>query len=321
MAIDQNGLKLLLLAKAKGVDFSETAMIGRQRLNFTPDEFKAILDKCRVSYGEESVRSVMYDYNHYSEGFLKTLGAMNLLSLDYSDYEGATVIHDMNFPVPDELKSRFSVVIDGGSLEHVFNFPIAIQNCMKMVSPGGHFITITPVNNFMGHGFYQFSPELFYSLLNQNNGFEIQSIITFEDRPDAEWYQVINPSSIGCRVTLTNKRPTYLAVISRRVSREELSLTFPSQSDYVPIWSGSSLNPSPHSARGKFATISLKHTPVWAKEFVKNVLSRWKSRHIFNRRFFLPFDWPSQCHGLDSLLSFQDLDSSSAPTQSQSANS
>ncbi len=318
MAIDQNGLKFLLLSKAKGVDFSNTAMIGRQRLNLTPDEFKATLDQCCISYNEASVRSVMYDNDHYSDVFFKTLGAMNLTSLDYSDYEGATVIHDMNHPVPDELKSRFSVVLDGGSLEHVFNFPIAIQNCMKMVAPGGHFMTITPVNNFMGHGFYQFSPELFFSLLNQNNGFEIQSVLIFEDRPNAEWYQVVNPSSIGGRVTLINLRPTYLVVIARRVSQEELTLKYPSQSDYVPIWEGASSSPSVRPVRGKILSTFLKLTPAWAKEFIKSILSRWKSRHVFNRIFFSPFDWASQCHGLDSLISFQDLSVVSTPICSKS---
>ena len=54
------------------------------------------------------------------------------------------------------------MVIDGGLLEHVFDFPTAIRNCMRMVRQGGHLILNLPVNNFPGHGFYRFSPELVF---------------------------------------------------------------------------------------------------------------------------------------------------------------
>ena len=77
----------------------------------------------------------------------------------------------MNLPIGDDLKRKFSVVIDGGTLEHVFNFPVAIKNCMQMLDVGGHFFVHTMANNFMGHGFYQFSPELFYRVFSPENGF------------------------------------------------------------------------------------------------------------------------------------------------------
>ena len=62
--------------------------------------------------------------------------------------------------MPPALRERFSVVIDGGLLEHVFDFPTAIRNCMRMVRQGGHLILNLPVNNFPGHGFYKFGPGL-----------------------------------------------------------------------------------------------------------------------------------------------------------------
>ena len=107
----------------------------------------------------------------YAEEFLKRLGAKETISIDASAYEGASLVHDMNLPIGDDLKRRFSVVIDGGTLEHVFNFPVAIKNCMQMVDVGGHFFVHTMANNFMGHGFYQFSPELFYRVFSPENGF------------------------------------------------------------------------------------------------------------------------------------------------------
>ncbi|GHV03646.1 hypothetical protein AGMMS50229_03290 [Campylobacterota bacterium] len=43
---------------------------------------------------------------------------------------------------------------------------------MELVKTGGHLILGTPIDNYYGHGFYQFSPELFFSLLDRDNGFD-----------------------------------------------------------------------------------------------------------------------------------------------------
>ena len=78
------------------------------------------------------------------------------------------IIADRNDP--DALKSalsgkQFDLVFDGGTLEHVFNFSTALKNCMHMVKPHGRFVSVTLPNNWCGHGFYQFSPELFFRAL------------------------------------------------------------------------------------------------------------------------------------------------------------
>jgi hypothetical protein len=79
--------------------------------------------------------------------------------LDASPYEGADTIHDMNTPVPEAWHGRYDVVIDSGSLEDIFNFPVAIANLANMLRVGGTIFVTTPANNLMRHGFYQFSPD------------------------------------------------------------------------------------------------------------------------------------------------------------------
>ena len=63
------------------------------------------------------------------------------------------------------------MVVDGGTLEHVFDYPTALRNAMRMVRVGGHLILNAPVNNFPGHGFYQISPELFFRCFHDNSAF------------------------------------------------------------------------------------------------------------------------------------------------------
>jgi hypothetical protein len=35
---------------------------------------------------------------------------------------------------------------------------------------------VTPANNQMGHGFYQFSPELFFRVFSQENGYLLRAL-------------------------------------------------------------------------------------------------------------------------------------------------
>jgi len=142
----------------------------------------------------------------------------------------------MNEVLPFEFKEQYTAVVDGGSLEHVFNFPVALKNCMEMVQLGGHFLSITPANNFFGHGFYQFSPELHFSVFSSSNGFELLDVIAFEDRPDAEWYRVQSPIELKRRVTFANCVPTYLLIVAKKTTRVQIFENKPQQSDYVKIW-------------------------------------------------------------------------------------
>src|SRR5262249_26462815 len=152
-----------------------------------------------------------------------------------SSFEGASVIHDINLPIPDELKGRFSVVIDGGTLEHVFNFPQALKNAMEMVAVHGHFLAVTPSNNWMGHGFYQFSPELFFRAFSDENGFKIENMFIC-GWLRGRWYRVSDPKVIGQRVELINNYPMFLLVQAKRLYKADIFATAPQQSDYVASW-------------------------------------------------------------------------------------
>lgn len=97
-----------------------------------------------------------------------SLGFDSVESIDYSDFEGATHVADLNQEIPDHLKNRFDVVLDGGTLEHVFNLPQALKNACAMVKIGGRLILSSPSSNHMDHGFYMFSPTLFMDFFRAN---------------------------------------------------------------------------------------------------------------------------------------------------------
>ena len=238
MGLDTNGIRFLLSAQRKGVSLKNTLMIGRQMLNLDFHELSENLKGFDLHQSDEQVKSMLSSQGGYSEDFLRFLGAESIDSLDYSSYEGANILHDMNLPVPDACKNKYSLVLESGSLEHIFNFPQAISNCMDMVADGGHLLIITPVNNIMGHGFYQFSPEVFYRILNETNGFIIEQMLIFEYSPQEKWYQVEDPKKVRCRVELMNSAATYLCVRARKLKHIPSFQRFPYQSDYEDAWEG-----------------------------------------------------------------------------------
>lgn len=157
-----------------GVRWDRVLTIGRQRMYVTETQLWALL-KAHPEYGIKpgEAHAILAEQRGFAEPLLRRIGAAEIETLDVSQYEGATILHDMNQPLASSYHDRFSAIIDGGSLEHVFQYTTALQNCMEAVEIGGHFITITPANNLFGHGFYQLSPELFFRALARENGFEI----------------------------------------------------------------------------------------------------------------------------------------------------
>ena len=130
--------------------------LGVATARATPDE----LDRGIRSAGIEPVGT--------SDPFLR-MGFESVESVDVSKYEGCDHILDLNSSaLPDELKQRFDLVYDGGTLEHVFNVPAALRNIFNMLRPGGVVIHFSPTNGWVEHGFYQFSPTVFtdYYLAN-----------------------------------------------------------------------------------------------------------------------------------------------------------
>lgn len=246
MGICFHDLRLMWHARQTGAPFERMLTIGRQSLCLHPPELE-LLAAIRMQTSENAAKLPGENpaFGAPAEPFLKAfLGASSVEALDYSDYEGAQHVHDMNEPVPEHMCGHFDVVYDGGALEHIFNFPIAISNLMRMTKVGGRVFMSTPANNFFGHGFYQFSPELMFRVFAPENGFEIRTVQVVEARyPSPELtrnrtaYEVADPASVHCRVGLLTKRPVLMLVEARKIEQKALFARPPLQSDYVTTWS------------------------------------------------------------------------------------
>jgi hypothetical protein len=162
---------------------------------------------------------------------------------------------------------------------------------------GGHFIGITPTNNWTGHGFYQFSPELFFRIFSEPNGFRIVRMIMFENQPEAEWFEVADPDAIRERVSFVNAQPTNLLVLAEKVESVQIFAAPPQQSDYVALWKSkdtkteAGTRPPPTLIDGRrtggrlFSRVAHKLYGL-APTSVKNLYRRVRNQPFSNPRFF-----------------------------------
>ena len=239
MGVGYQGLQLALLAKRRDVDFSRTITLGRQNHFMHAQFLQEMCDRFGVALREQDVKDAFV--NDYAEGVFRALGAKTVDSIDASNYEGANIIHDMNRPIGRSLIRKYTCVVDFGTLEHIYNFPTALKNATDMLVEGGWFLSATIANNFMGHGFYQFSPELFLRYLPANGFTDVEVfLVPFRNFP--YYFKVNDPKDLRGRVELVNAEPIVMSVLARK--RKHVSdMVAPIQSDYYEqFWKGQDVN-------------------------------------------------------------------------------
>lgn len=228
MGFNREGVAFLRWCHANGTDFTTTATLGRQELHLSTGALSRLV-------GGRAAR-ILTEADGYAEPLLAHFGAVEVTSIDASSYEHATVVHDLNTDIPEALVGQFSAVIDGGTLEHIFDYPTALRNALRLVSPDGHFIAISPTSNLAGHGFYQLSPELFFRVLRPNvTGFVVERMFLCGVNR-RRWFEVLDPDVTGRRQQFMTLGRTNLYVIARHVDIDRSASEVPQQSDYVAAW-------------------------------------------------------------------------------------
>lgn len=141
-------------------------MLGRQKFRTEGKSTRRRMTRALQKYRPDLELDDLIQEDGYAERMFDRLGFRNMETLDGSDYEfpdgGPIHVHDLNRPVPETLHDRFGFIYDGGTTEHVFNVPVALENIFRMLKPGGRLIGLNPLNGMPGHAMYQFSAELVF---------------------------------------------------------------------------------------------------------------------------------------------------------------
>jgi SAM-dependent methyltransferase len=280
--------ELLKAVRRDGAAAGRVATVGRQSLYLHPQEAQRLAGEFAL---DARAPWLSQPFGANADGFFRDgLGTDVLDVLDVSDYEGATLLHDLNEPLPEALAARYDLVVDGGSLEHVFRVTTALESLMRIVRPGGRLLLSLPANNLCGHGFYQFSPELMFRVFSAPHGFALHRVALVEAaypsvelQPLRRVYDVTDPDAAGERVTLMARRAAMLLVHAEKVEHVDAPLArAPAQSDYAARWAAGRAHAAapPASARRLLARL-----PLGARMRLRGIRQRLAST-LRNRRHY-----------------------------------
>ncbi|MGX1100229.1 hypothetical protein [Amorphus sp. MBR-141] len=228
MGIDLHSLNFLRFCHKSHGDFGATVTLARQGLHVTKaiadDDFsKRIVDKSEAE-GEYFI----------DETLKRVFGSSAVASMDYSDYEGASIIHDLNVPLGKDMP-QFDTVIDAGTTEHIFSVTTALANARDLCRPEGMIVHILPANNFCGHGFWQFSPELFLGLYSKANGFRDTEIYLAKLNDPKRWFR-LHALAHGGRGNFFSSFRIHILVKTVKAANGKGEFLSPQQLDYTEMW-------------------------------------------------------------------------------------
>lgn len=240
----------ILSLKRSGVAKNEIVCLGRPELFLSKRQAAKLSKAFQTGWSAATLDAVLAD--RHAEPFLAAAGFTNIRSLDASSYEGAALIHDLNKPLPPELCDITDFVYDGGTIEHVFDVATALANTTRLLRVGGSLLISTAANGQCGHGFYQYSPELFYRYLEANGFSDINVYLVGLLSPN-RWRKASDPKLLGRRVQFLTTEPTQLLIIARKTTNVWPQLV-PQQSDYAELnWQKSAAELSQeHDGRTSF---------------------------------------------------------------------
>lgn len=245
MGLAKGGLKVLC-AEASRRPFSGSVLtLGRMDVHFDRATLTAAAREFGVPVSNPGPMSPPGKVALARRGFISdreaflSLGFSQVRSMDVSSYEEADIIFDLNqSDPPAELSGAFDVIFDGGTFEHVFHLPNAFANVHTMLRPGGRIVHVAPSSNHVDHGFYMFSPTLFWDFYSHNRWrIDTAQVFRYTADYDAPW-EVSNYQP-GClwRVAFGGLDDALYGVILVATKTEEATPRgIPLQGECVASW-------------------------------------------------------------------------------------
>lgn len=169
MGISRGAIKLLGAAVRNDVRTGSVITFGVQSVQATEAEARALFASVGLNTADlHADGSASTPTRIHQDRLFKLLGFGTVEGIDFYPDEKPTHVIDLNVPVPRSMWGQYDLVYDGGTAEHCFAAAEVFCNALRLVRPGGRVIHHLPINNWVDHGFYQFSPTLFFDFYNAN---------------------------------------------------------------------------------------------------------------------------------------------------------
>lgn len=223
---------MFLARNAKHVDGSGRGLVlGRQRLHLPPHGVRRLANRVR-EFGIDVTPGDLTQEDGFTEALLSAFGYPKMEALDFTAAEGAEHVHDLNEPVPDSLRERFDVVLDGGTTEHVFHIGRALETCHEMLKPGGVMLSFVSGDGWFGHGFFQTGPDVPWRYWHHCLGYEVLEVGAQERSGKRRYYRIPDPTGVARGGERSFGGPTMLLYAMRKPEKAR-ERTSPVQGHYI----------------------------------------------------------------------------------------
>jgi hypothetical protein len=277
LAITTNSLRILGSVAPSFESLGRTVTIGRLGL-YAPQWWLRDVLARRSRHASELISGS--PEATWFDAYLRAGGTPSVDVIDASSYEGATIEHDLNRPMREDECESVDTLIDGGTLEHVFNVVGALETYLKLLRVGGRlFLFDMPLHGCCGHGFFQFSPVFFSESLSSRYGFRLDHMLATEDRPFSPFWDVASRLSKRERVEIQHSRPCHLQIVATKVAPFKGFDSFPLQPDYPARWEQQP-SPSAMPARRFLQAVRVEAAKLWPRGYFTLSHDRDLRRHM-----------------------------------------
>jgi hypothetical protein len=160
MGITLNAAFLMMIEGQRRPYSGSVLQLGRQNvlLNYAQLEYLAHVTRYPLTPIDVEQPGVWLN----DEQFFTALGFSEIHSMEYGTTENASYRWDLNYPVTASWHEQYDFIYDGGTIEHVFHVPNALESICYMLKVNGRVFHESAASGSIDHGFYALQPTLFH---------------------------------------------------------------------------------------------------------------------------------------------------------------
>ena len=124
-----------------------------------------------------------------------SLGFSRYMAIDVNTERDAVAM-DLNVDIGKAygFREQFDLVTNNGTGEHVFNQYMVFKNAHDLCRTGGFMVHVLPFYRWVDHGFFNYNPNLFPCLANQN-GYQLRELWIASS--DAQYLHKLDVNNLG----------------------------------------------------------------------------------------------------------------------------
>lgn len=206
MGLAAPSLKFIMRKNKKYKFKGPVLTFGNQDIYANENDIKQWADKEEITLSQP--KEILYStsgdvskINKKAVNYIHAITFFEFIGIDKKDYydidkfafDKPHILHDLQYPINKKYHNFFNLVIDSGTLEHIFDVKSVMENIIRITKTGGYVLQLIPAQNFINHGFYQFSPTFFYDFYT-NNGFKIIESYIIEINNNSHRFHFYNQS-------------------------------------------------------------------------------------------------------------------------------